>query len=1632
MMASVALSSCSWGANGNESELPDESESVESSDDGGESEKYEEVTKYPEILDFEGSKTVEYADYVKDGSNAFYSDKNRTSVTVENMNMTLIHGLNGNVKKGGVANLVNSLQNKNGGTYVSNTMDAFVKTADGETYYASQWLTGSTFNILRGGFYYNEVRIQDQGFGNTDAILAGAVDIDLSLFASTSTNQVADLKVSEDGILEYNVVNTSKDPGICTTESLQGLGILSKSHNALLITMKTELAYMAEVFVKTHRMNNYSQGGAKYISLIPGDDFHTYIVRLDDLTDYNGILDGIRIDLGDRNGELVQIQSIKAVNINENTVPVRFNRGLHTYSDKLHQELHFVTTDRTKDLAAYGMVTEIAADTVAKLVIADGNGKHDSIDGIDWSSVQYVGFDIKDVGVFGYIIPANDSGDTLTVEIKGGKYIITQEHALQAGKLYAKGENFYMGQRIYTDDSHSFAALEREAYIERNPLGEENISVEYDKMNQATFAGYDHLRGAYKITMRGTSFNNAYYQIWNRHYSASVMVKGDSVNRRMYLYTAASTGGLECAVLLNEEQMMLPVPMQVIKNFAGDGEHSIFVNDRSYSEVYMPVKADAESEQSFSILNLYQNWGKHPLKQLSWIQYASPYYHLSTGVTETNCIMPYYGGGPSWKTVHNPSAGDVDEFFLVSGKGLSTLPDFRAMSGILWKDQPQHNSCMEITWLQYLTSEGERVASDFVDDKIDSYGPTYADITLDYISDDGKIEASYRHAEMPQTDENRTYYTLRFDVNDTVKLNSFKNDFNIFETSSRFGPYQYIGYLNENGESVIEESDRSGERRFITLGKDAPYFGYFYYYKAPNSNMCNYAIIIKDWDIVIGGEKYDGSFLIEERFANGLNFTRLTLDLEGVTLKEGDYIDIDMILLPWGKANDAGDANVRQVRQDSCINPYKVEAQVGSVIEDDFIPMIKAENNSAEFAFSGGHNNGVVRIYGFDILTRPTIYELVDGEWTEYDLTSVTNPDKNQNAHYYDGYCVHYDGDGLYSYSFVIPTEQGAERKFKVVAEEFRGYPEDPSPAMPDPDVDDENVNSDELVDPEEARPEGEGAPVLYFSAQDLYLAAKDENNLSYMLDEPSLRKESGMKYARYMTYGMENQDGYIVLHNNMNEALKIGPFVAIKYRSKTPNVSMELWLNSKDISYLPGENNAHVSIVGDGEWHYAIVDLTLSMSSVFDGRSIYLFRFDFLNSSTPALPANSYIDIAYMGFFKTEAEAGRFEFGDEYKTKEEIKKENYDLCVDPESGYTLSDAIYGTNLDFINGQKVSWTAGNSTEGVSVIDFSTTLEDGCLAIAGWTVVDGGVNKYIWSADGGKTWYKTGVMHISSIGSGAGQAHFNVVTSKIGDYTFSEKTYLNSTYQIGSGQVGGITLNLSAYAGKTVDVVFAAVPEKNTATVCPLLLIKGVYVAGSSTAPDKDVVIIPEEEDTRTDEQIRADNNKGLVAEGSGYTVSDLVYGANLDFINAQPLTNQGGNSRYGCAHYTEEITTFKNGRLVFTGWTVVDGGIKDYVYSLDGGKTWTVIPGAPGDGAGQAHYNVLAKRIGEYDFSEGSNIKSTFSGSQSQGENISGLGINLSSYAGQNVSVTFAAIPVNDTDGLCLIAHLENIKVVVE
>jgi len=1588
-------------------------------------------------LDIDNGRIIEYADYLAEGANAYYGDSKRSYAVVENMNMTLKHGLGGCVGND-VKNFVNAIENKNGGVYIKDTMDAFVKTTDGLTYYASDWMTGPSFNVYRAGYYYQEARITDQGFGDSDAILENAYEVDLTKFVSTASNQVSNIKVDEDGVLSFTVDKCS-DPGIVNDDVM----ISAKDYNALLLTVKTESIFWSEVFFRTSS-SGYSGDKAKYISIIPGDDYHTYVIRLDDLRAYKGKITGIRFDMGRYEGEEVQIKSIKAVNINENTVPVRFDRGLHAYSDKLHQELHFVTTAETDKVASYGMVTDIAADTVAKLIVKDKSGTHTSLDGVDWATAEYVGFDIKNAGIFGYILAKDESSGKLTVTLENGVYKIVQEVTLAAGTVIADKTNYYMGHRIYTDTAHSFNAFLKEAEIERNPLSDEHFSVRYvadDPAMYSKYVGYDALRGAYRISVNSTDFNTAYYRNQNQHFRAYTTVKGDDLDRRIYLYTRGTSGGLECAALLDKNDMMLPVPLQVIKNFGNDGEESIFLHDTSYCEVYLPLLVDAGSEQTFSILNLYQNWGKFPLKQISWIQYTAPYYHISTGVTETNCIAPMYGAN-AFQQVNDVDKGIVYEFHVTSGKTLGTLPDFRAMSAQLWDGQPQHNSCAHISWLEYYTADGDHYASDFVNDRIDAAGPTYADITLDYISDDGKINASYRHVEMPQTDENRTYYSLRYDINEEIKIANFLKDFNIIELNSRFQTFENMGYLNENNEPVIQKAHKSAESRFIKLGDEYPYFDFFTTLSDKTNRATNYAVIIKDWDIVLGGKKYEGNFMLEEWYRDTYNYSRLSLDIGEITLKKGDYIDIDLILLPWGKANATDDSNVRQVRQDSCIDPFKLDVKTGEAVEDTYIPSVKAENNSAEFTVSGGYNNGVVRIYGFDVLTRPVIEELVGDKWVTYDLTSKSAPDKGGYAHYYDGYCVHYDDDGSFSYSFVFEMD-GEARTFRVNAEDFEGYPEIETGKVEYVETETED---EEVVIEEETKPSGEGAPVLYFSAQDIYIAADQaiKSGSAAKLKDADLIAEDGVKFAKlYAEAG--GAEAFFTLVNQSESVNGAGYFV-MKYRTTTEGYH-ESWLTS---DAMAPKGSFKEGFKSDGNWQYFVINAE-EVLSCFDGKKLKYFRFDFMNV-TGGIKQGAYLDVAFIALFDNEGDAMRFEYGDNYKTAEEMKEENNALCVDVSSGYHISDVVYGAHFDKINGvdKNASDTfgarGGDSKYGVDVINYNDkTLADGNLVFAGWSIADGGIEKYIWSADGGKTWYQIGYYTIPSVGSGAGTAHHNVVRKSIGAYEFSSGTEKNSTYQFNDG-IGGISVNLSAYNEQTVDVILACVPVKDTRGICPLALLKGVQVVGASKAPEKDE-LLPEKdeeetEDTRTPEEKKADNNKGCIDPSSGYSESTLVYGCSLDMINgmgengAKNFGGRGGNSTTGVDNFYYEISTVRGAYLVFTGWTVVDGGIAKYVWSADGGKTWNDAVGyncqGPGNGAGQAHYNAIKSKVGSYAFSDGTPTNSTYGGAAGAGENVSGLAADLTSYKGQTVEVIFAAVPVKEPDTLCLIARVTNVNVVAQ
>lgn len=683
---------------------------------------------------------------------------------------------------------------------------------------------------------------------------------------------------------------------------------------------------------------------------------------------------------------------------------MRLDRTFHMYSDKLNTVQHLVAADGDiTGLAAYGQYFDIEADRVLSVFIKDKNGYHNTLDGVDWDTVEYAGFDIDGAGIFGIILVKHENSGKLTVTLSDGYYRIDQRIACDPAETVAQGSHFYFGQRIYTDATHSFDTFKHEAECERNPLVSLSISRPTD---QATYAGYDALRGAHRFNVPGTDLVGPYYSFPNRYFTVNASIKGDALNRKLYVYTHTDTGALENAVMLDENQQLLPIALEVGKNFGGEMEEGIFdPGDTSYGQVFLPLSIAAGESKNFSILNVYQNWGIFPIKQLSSIQFVAPYYHLSCGVTETNCIAPTF----------------------IYGRDNWLLPDFRSMSAPLWASQPQHTAVGELQAMQYADVNGKNACLENGLDIIDSYGPIYTDVVMEYAATDGRLEATYRHVEMPHTDENRTYYTIDIRIKEDISIEDFKNNFYMFRFNARDIHFSKLGYLDENNQHQILDCTKDQADRYITLGTAAPYYEYHACSDPENNNYVNFALIVKNSDMVIGGQPYTGNFVVRDFVSGGRNFGDLTLDLGNATLKAGDYFHLDIVLLPWGSQESVDNSNVLNVREDAILNPYALAVTSGTVIEDTFVPKVAVDPQSktAEFTLIGGTNNAAVRVYGLSDYKKPLIEELVDGQWVAYDTTVEA----------FDGYLVYNDGDGVYSVAFCVDMTGASEagRTFRVI-----------------------------------------------------------------------------------------------------------------------------------------------------------------------------------------------------------------------------------------------------------------------------------------------------------------------------------------------------------------------------------------------------------------------------------------------------------------------------------------------------------------------------------------------------------------------------------------------------------------------
>ena len=684
---------------------------------------------------------------------------------------------------------------------------------------------------------------------------------------------------------------------------------------------------------------------------------------------------------------------------------LNLEKTFHTYSDQLRTNFRAISQGTTS-IDAIGFELKILNETINKVEIYDGKD-YFSLDDKQLNNaknIQYVAFHIKNVGVIGTIFP---NSDNVRVSLSKNKYATTlkQESIVLDGKLTA-GQDASVYNRIYNDETNSFEDIRKANKIEQNPYDSQQINVDESKDN-AKFLGYDFARGAYTFNLDSMSFYNAYYLTPDKKFFESINITPID-ERDIYVYIKCDRP-VEGATIIDKDNVQIPIPIEICKNFGHENEEPIYeTGDPFYGIFIFPISTTKGKNISFTLISVMQNWGNYKIKQLSSISYSTGYYHMSTGVTETNCIAPYFCN----------NLATYEDY----GWGWF-IPDFRGPSGKMWEyGDPQFNS---VGIVCIPTNNSTRTKANYVGSNIISSGLVYNDLKYSYISDDNTYKFDLRHVEMAQDDESRTYYEIDFEMLEDVNLKS--KEFSIIGFDGKNTDYKKYAYLDESNNHVILDAKRSkGEETFNVLHQGTSYMSIYDKTNAIVENN-NFGLIVKDATVTKNNETKPLGLAMYTNYGKihvKSNYVSLTLK-ENLRLKKGDKLHLEIILLPFGdegKMLENGD-NVLKVYGDSVVDSLTAISKTGTNVKDGYVNTIKATNNNAKAIYVGGSYKN------YDIT-----YALKFTNFTKLGKPSITKDNANYQYNKeilgYDGYQVSYENGG-FTYSFNI-TKNNSNSTYSI------------------------------------------------------------------------------------------------------------------------------------------------------------------------------------------------------------------------------------------------------------------------------------------------------------------------------------------------------------------------------------------------------------------------------------------------------------------------------------------------------------------------------------------------------------------------------------------------------------------------
>ena len=208
-----------------------------------------------------------------------------------------------------------------------------------------------------------------------------------------------------------------------------------------------------------------------------------------------------------------------------------------------------------------------------------------------------------------------------------------------------------------------------------------------------------------------------------------------------------------------------------------------------------------------------------------------------------------------------------------------------------------------------------------------------------------------------------------------------------------------------------------------------------------------------------------------------------------------------------------------------------------------------------------------------------------------------------------------------------------------------------------------------------------------------------------------------------------------------------------------------------------------------------------------------------------------------------------------------------------------------------------------------------------LIIKGWNICAGGTEGYYWSVDDGLTWQPCQ-------GSPATSTSTNTTLSNQAIWWMNNRTLTSDDVinAIFSGNSTALSIDLSAYEGKVVNVVVAAKPISN-AQFCPIAKVNSIPVCGDRIFYSKVTNVTVD--GTKLEGLITYDklNLNTTIISGSSYTPFEPY---NVDLFAARKIIE-----------YSVDVTS--GSTVLLDGFIMCKGGVKHYKYTIDEGESWTVM-----------------------------------------------------------------------------------------